>query len=370
MTLTPAQRWRWLFAVISCSSCQAHHHTRLTRRFLATIHSRRFSTIPTSTASRSPISPPLPPPSLQSAPRPTRLSIPSPTTFSPTSRPSNPPPHPITGAWFYHSLEDKLRDAESDAQKGDRTAATSAFLTIIDELLAQSPEPSIHQLQQVKRAYIRTFDPSTLPMPLMHRIIVQSGRLQPLLFELTRLKLPLGRSLIKTLLQTTARLRSVDETIATLRFIRDYCVSRLELTAADYNDFLRVFAGCGDVQGSMFVFDEMQRLQMKVGMSTWEQLLYACGRGEMVSMAMSLLEHVKESGVARSNGQDYLLPATLFEHLISGLVSSSTTASFRRLPCLPLRPRLHAPTLQSTRSALSAAYCRHLLYFDHCLLET
>ena len=276
------------------------------------------------------------------------MSIPSPTTFSAISQsPLSSPP--LSGAWFYHSLEDKLRDAESDAQRGNKDAAAAAFHGLIRELLAQVPESSIHQLQQVKRAYIRTFDPSTLPLPLFNRIIVQSTRLQPLLLELRKMKLQLERETVTALLQTAAKLRSADDTIATLRFIREVCMPKLRLTTEDFDDFLRVFAKAGDVQGAMFMYDEMQRLRMQVGLGAYEQLLFACGRGEMVSMAMSLLEHIKASAASRTQTQvsaasspwgsaatQYALPASLFEHLISGLLIS-TNRSFDPFPsCLSL----------------------------------
>ena len=340
---------RWLFAALSCAPCQGKHSYAHLTRPSSTSYTRHFSTNPES--SLPPLPPPLPPPA--SAPQPTRLSIPSPTTFSPISHFPSPTPT-IAGAWFYHSLEDKLRDAEADAQRGNRDAATAAFHAIIAELLSQSPEPSIHQLQQVKRAYIRTLDPSTLPLPLFNRIIVQSTRLQPILVELRRLKLPQHLDTLTALLHTAARLCSVDETIATLRFIREVCVPKMRLTTDDFDGFLRVFATSGDVQGAMFMYDEMQRLRMQVGLGAYEQLLYACGRGEMVSMAMSLLEHIKANAADRSqvsaasspwsassgnagSNESYPLPASLFEHLISGLLSTSTSASFDAFPsCLSI----------------------------------
>ena len=345
--LTPAQRWRWLFTALACTSCQSHRYAQLSCSS-STLHIRRFSNNPTSSL---PSLPPPPPPPTNS-PQLTRLSIPSPTTFSPISHSPSPTP-PLTSAWFYHSLEDKLRDAEADAQRGNRDGAASSIQSVISELLSQSPEPSIHQLQQVKRAYIRTFKPSTLPLPLFNRIIAQSTRLQPVIVEIKRLKLPFRRDTVTALLQTAARLRSADETIATLRFIREVCVPKLRLTTEDFDGFLSVFASSGDVQGAMFMVDDMQRMGMQVGLGAYEQLLYACGRGEMVSMAMSLLEHIKASATARmqnrvsatsslwsnssSSAVSYPLPPSLFEHLISGLLSTSTNATFDAFPsCLSI----------------------------------
>ena len=345
LSLTPAQRWRWLFTVLACSSCQGQRHAHFIPS-PSIFHYRRFFS--SATASLPPLPPPPPPPA--NSPQPTRLSIPSPTTFSPISHSPNPTPT-LAGAWFYHSLEDKLRDAEVDAQRGNKDGASAAFQSVISELLAQSPEPSIHQLQQVKRAYVRTFEPATLPLPLFDRIIVQSTRLQPVLLELKRLKLPIQRDTLTALLQTAARLRAVDDTIAVLRFIRDVAVQRLRLTTEDFDHFLRIFATSGDVQGALFMYDEMQRLGMQVGLGAYEQLLYACGRAEMVSMAMSLLEHIKANAAAQRrvstasspwastsiSGVSYPLPASLFEHLVSGLLSSTTNASFDAFPsCLSL----------------------------------
>jgi len=171
------------------------------------------------------------------------------------------------------------------------------------------------------------------------------------LVELKRLKLPFTRDTLTALLQTAARLRSVDETVATLRFIRDIAVNKLRLTTADFDAFLRVFATGGDVQGALFMYDEIQRLGMQVGLGAYEQLLYACGRAEMVSMAMSLLEHIKANAVNRPTvsaasspwgasgavAVSYALPASLFEHLVGGLLSSTTNASFDAFPaCLSI----------------------------------
>ena len=377
LSLTPAQRWRWLFTTLACSSCQSRHHA-IAGRSVSTPHFRCFST--SHASSLPPLPPPLPPPAR--ALQPTSLSIPSPATFSPVSHSPTPSPT-ITGAWFYHSLEDKLRDAEVDAARGNRTAAASAFQSVIAELLSQSPEASIHQLQQVKRAYLRTFEPSTLPLPLFNRIITQSTRLQPVLIELRRSRLPFQRDTLTALLQTTARLRQVDDTVATMRFIRDVCVAKLRLTTDDFDGFLRVFASSGDVQGAMFMYDEMQRLGMQVGLGAYEQLLYACGRGEMVSLAMSVLEHIKANATAgtrtrvsaasspwasnSSSADLHPLPASLFEHLIGGLLSSSTTGSFDPFPaCLSILDHMRQlseaphslcpPPTAALYAALIAAY--------------
>ena len=72
LTLTPAQRWRWLFTALACSSCQGQRYAHITRAS-STHHIRRFSSNP-ATSSLPSLPPPLPP--LTSSPHRPRPSSP------------------------------------------------------------------------------------------------------------------------------------------------------------------------------------------------------------------------------------------------------------------------------------------------------
>ena len=97
-----------------------------------------------------------------------------------------------------------------------------------------------------------------------------------------------------------ARIANSEDTMRALHWVRTEG-KHLQLGVAEYNSFLHPFAVRGELTGAMYVFDDMTRQGIQGDEATHQRLLYACGRAGQADLGLSLLEHVRTQAEVRVN---------------------------------------------------------------------
>ena len=220
-----------------------------------------------------------------------RLSpTPSPVSLYPASAPLSPSLH--ASVLLYSAVDAQLIAAKAAHEAGQAEVVARLFSAIFSSVLS-APNPSrFEDLSKIKAAFVKCGHPlSSLPAPFVHLLIAASTNLHTLFGDLAKIGQRPTLATCDTVMATAARIRNTEDVMRALRWLRSDC-AHLRLGLAEYNGFLAHFAREGDVQGAQFVYDDMTRSGMKANEDTFSHLLHACGRGEQLSMGLSLLDHI------------------------------------------------------------------------------
>ena len=175
------------------------------------------------------------------------------------------------------------------------------FASIFDSLLSSSKPHHIHDLNSVRAAYLKCgLQPANLPMPFIHLLIDASPILSTLFVDLQRLRIRPTLDTCQRVMAAAARIANPDDCMRALTWLRTEA-KQLQLGVVEYNGFLRAFAARGELNGAMYVFDDMVRSGMRGDDDTFRQLLHAAGRAGQSDLGLSLLEHIRTTAEVRAD---------------------------------------------------------------------
>ena len=212
------------------------------------------------------------------------------------------PPSTSSAVLFFTQLEEQLKSAEAACRLNDMEQVVHVFDSIFSSLRSSSRPVHIQDLLAVQRSFFRCLPPRNLPLDFLHLLIDHTLQLAPIFADVRRHNLPVTIDTVNSFMAASARLRSLEDIMRTLAWLRDDC-RHIAVGLDEYNTWLGLFARGGDLQGAMILYDDMVRRGLQANDVTFQHLLFACGKAEMLSMGLSLLEHISSTAATAATAQ-------------------------------------------------------------------
>ena len=145
---------------------------------------------------------------------------------------------------------------------------------------------------------------------------------------------------IRILFDACALIKSTDETMTVLKFLREHC-THISVNAQLLTTVLQSFANNLDVSGAVLIYHEMQRIGIRPTLEVYQLLLQTFGGSKLMEASFTLFDHMRENGHSR-------LHSSLFEVLIEACVAAKYSAgaqqTFNKMRTLSELGASDAPT--------------------------
>ena len=199
---------------------------------------------------------------------------------------------------FHSSLEEQLKEAEAATRcvPPQPEVSEQIYATIFASLQSAARPPHMQDLLTVQRSYVRHMPPESLPLSFLHQLIACSTHLRAVFTDMHRYGIRASLETVDVMMAACARLRSMEDVMRALVWVRDDC-QHLDIGLQQYNGWLQLFSRGGDLHGAMFVYDEMVRHGHRGDEATFQHLLHACGKAELLNIGVSLLDHIKTNAI-------------------------------------------------------------------------